>query len=104
MARFWFGLYDLGHRLTKTSYAIQIFRRPLLGKLLFDEQMVLGEDLKLIGQALHHGRFFYFPTTEVYTSTRRFEQEGWFKVFFHWTFVAALPPSLQRRFGYKVVR
>jgi len=103
-ARIWFAFYDFGHFVTKSSYAIQLFKRSILDQISFDEDMALGEDLKLIREAVRYGRFFYFSTSEVYTSTRRFEEEGWFRVFFHWMFVAILPTKLQRRFSYKVVR
>ncbi len=104
IAKFWFMFYDIGHHLTKTSYALQIIKYSLLNNVHFDEHLVVGEDLKLIRDVLHYGKFFYFPTKDVYTSTRRFEQEGWLKIFFSWVFVALLPHRLQRHFGYKVIR
>ena len=104
VARAWFAFYDIGHRLTKASYALQIVRTDVLRDIRFDEHMVIGEDIVLIEQAMQRGNFFFLPTKTVYTSTRRFESEGWWKIFFSWTFVAMLPPSLKRRFDYKVVR
>ncbi len=103
-AKFWFAFYNLGHRLTKTSYSLQIVKYSLLKKVHFDERLVMGEDLKLIRDASQYGRFFYFLTKDVYTSTRRFEQEGWLKVFFHWIFVSLLPYRIQKYFTYKTIR
>ncbi len=103
-AKFWFAFYDLGHRLTKTSYALQIIRQDVLDQINFDESLRMGEDLKLINQARGYGQFFFWPTTLVATSTRRFVKEGWLKVFTHWTLVALLPHPIKRRFGYKVIR
>ncbi|MBU6431316.1 MAG: glycosyltransferase [Patescibacteria group bacterium] len=103
-ANLWFAFYNFGHRLTKTSYAIQIIKTSLLQHISFDENLSMGEDLKLIRDARRYGRFFYFPTKDISTSTRRFEHYGWFNLFFIWMFVAMLPRKLQRRFVYKVIR
>lgn len=103
-ARAWFRFYDFGHRLSKASYSIQIIKSALLSEIHFDEHMVMGEDIVLIKTAMKKGSFFFMPTKSVFTSTRRFDQEGWWKIFFSWTFVAMLPPALKRRFDYKVVR
>ncbi len=103
-AKFWFTFYNLGHKLTKTSFALQIIKTSLLATIHFPEHLEMGEDLNLIVEARKQGNFFYFPTKRVVTSVRRFEQEGWWKVFIHWNFVALLPQSVQKFFHYKVVR
>ncbi|RJQ35577.1 glycosyltransferase family 2 protein [Candidatus Parcubacteria bacterium] len=103
-ARIWFAFYDIGHQLTKTAYSIKMVRRDLFPPIRFDEALVAGEDLHVIAQARHFGKFFFMRTKNVFTSTRRFEQLGWWYVFFTWTFVAALPEKWQRHFTYKVVR
>ncbi|HEY9585689.1 MAG TPA: glycosyltransferase family A protein [Candidatus Paceibacterota bacterium] len=106
IAKFWFFVYNLGHQLTKTSMSIQLFKTSLFSyvHLRFPEHLEMGEDLELIAKALKIGKFFYFPTKDVLTSVRRFEQEGWIKVFMHWNFVALLPGRIQKHFTYKVVR
>lgn len=105
-ARIWFAFYNLGHRLTKTSYAIQLINTSILlsKPIRFDENLSMGEDLKLIHDARRYGNFFYFSTKDVGTSIRRFEHYGWFSIFFFWMFVALLPAKIQRRFVYKVIR
>ena len=103
-ASIWFRFYDWGHRLTKASYSIQVVKTSVLKQFTFDEHLIMGEDLALIAFARKFGKFFVFPTKDVFTSTRRFENEGWFHVFFQWTFVASLPDSIKKRFSYKVVR
>jgi glycosyltransferase involved in cell wall biosynthesis len=104
VAKFWFNLYDLGHRISHTSYSIQIYKSSILKNIHFDENLVIGEDLKLIKDAKKYGKFFFFATKDVYTSSRRFEKAGWWYTFFNWIFVALLPSSLQRHFKYKVIR
>lgn len=103
-ARLWFRFYDFGHWLTKTSYSIKAVRRDLFPPVRFDEALAAGEDLHVIGQARAFGKFFFMRTKSVYTSTRRFEKVGWWKILFLWTFVAVLPERLQKNFGYDVVR
>ncbi len=103
-ARFWFAVYNFGHRIFKTSYSIQIIKRSLLDNIHFDERLTMAEDLKFIKDARKYGKFFYFPTADVYTSTRRFEQIGWIKIFFSWIFGYIIPSWLKRRFTYKVIR
>lgn len=103
-ARLWFRFYDMGHWLTKTSYSIKAVRRNLFPPVRFDEALITGEDLHVIAQARAFGPFFFMRTKSVFTSTRRFEKVGWWKILFIWTFVAILPEEWQKNFGYEVVR
>ena len=103
-AQLWFTFYDLGHKFTKTSYAIQIIKSSLLDRVYFHEDLDMAEDLEFINEAQKYGKFFFLETNEVYTSTRRFEKEGWWYVFLYWNFVALLPDRLKRKFIYKVIR
>ncbi|WP_308212823.1 glycosyltransferase family 2 protein [Mycolicibacterium arenosum] len=104
VARAWFAYYDLAHRLGKGSYAIQIARRSMLSLVRFDEALVMGEDTRFIKDACAQGDFFFLPTDTVLTSTRRFEQVGYWRLFLRWSVVAVLPPRLQRAFGYEIIR
>ena len=103
-ARAWFAYYDLAHRFGKGSYAIQMARRSLFPGIGFDERLTMGEDLDLISRARESGDFFFLPTRTVYTSTRRFETVGYWRLFFRWTFVSVLPARLQKSFGYEIIR
>lgn len=103
-ARLWFAFYDIGHKVFKASYSIQFIKTALLKKVKYDETMTMGEDLKFIKEALKYGKFFLLKTKTVYTSTRRFEQSGWWWIFFQWVFVASLPISWQSKFNYKITR
>ena len=100
----WFAYYDLAHRFGKGSYAIQIARRSVLSRVRFDETLVMGEDLRFIQQARALGDFFFLRTATVYTSTRRFESVGYWKLFLRWSVVAVLPQRVQKAFGYTVIR
>lgn len=103
-ARAWFAYYDLAHRLGKGSYAIQMARRSLFPAIRFDERLIMGEDLQLIKRARESGDFFFLPTNEVFTSTRRFDTVGYWRLFVRWTFVSVLPARLQKLFGYDIIR
>jgi len=103
-AKRWFVFWDLGHKIFKASYAIQIIKRSLLADIRYDVNLEMGEDLKLIKEARRYGKFFFFETKDVLSSTRRFEQVGWWKLFFQWIFIAKLPKFLQKKFTYKVTR
>jgi glycosyltransferase involved in cell wall biosynthesis len=103
-ARFWFGFWNLCHKLFKVSFAIQILKSSLLENIKYDTNLEMAEDLKFIKDARKFGKFFFFHTKTVSSSTRRFEQVGWWNLFFQWTFVAMLPRFLQRKHTYKVTR
>ena len=100
----WFAYYDFSHRFGKGSYSIQIARRSLFPHIRFDERLTMGEDLLLIKQAMQSGAFFFLPTRTVYTSTRRFDTVGYWRLFARWTFVSLLPARVQKSFGYDIVR
>lgn len=103
-AQRWFRFYDIGHKFTKTSYAIQIIKSSLLDRVHFNEDLDMGEDLKFLKDAQKFGKFFFLDTNEVYTSTRRFEKFGWWKLFIYWNIPPLLPNFLKKRFVYKVIR
>jgi len=103
-ARLWFAFYDIGHVICKASYSIQIGKSSLLNLVKYDESMTTGEDIKFIRDLMKYGKFFIFKTKAVSTSTRRFEQVGWWKLLFQWVFVASLPISMQKKFGYEITR
>jgi glycosyltransferase involved in cell wall biosynthesis len=103
-ARAWFFVHNVGHMLSKTSFAIKIVRRDLFPPLRFDERLVTAEDIHMIRQAQAHGKFFYLRTKNVATSTRRFEKLGWWYVMFYWVFVALLPEPWQKHFTYEEAR
>jgi glycosyltransferase involved in cell wall biosynthesis len=103
-ARAWMKFYDLGHRLTMSSYAIQIAKASLLNKVKFNEEIHLAEDLQFIKDCRVYGKFFYFNTDTVLTSTRRFEKIGWFKLFLKWNFDALMWRFRDPKQDYPVIR
>lgn len=103
-ARVWMWIYDLGHRLTKTSYAIQIMKTEMKDYARFDPTLALAEDLKLIRDLLRFGNFFYFDTDTVLTSTRRFDKIGWVTLFIQWNWDALVWKFNKVKKEYPVIR
>jgi len=105
-ARVWFAFYNLAHRVTKTSFAIQIVHAGTFKHYghTYDENLRLSEDLKLIKDMRQNGAFFYMPTISVHTSTRRFLAVGWWRLAFHWCYQALLPHTTKIKLDYKVIR
>lgn len=102
--RLWFRAYDLIHRLTRSSYSIQLARSPIARGIGFRPELSFAEDLTFISECRRYGRFFYIPSDQVATSTRRFEAQGYLKQSLKWLFEALMPMRMKRKRGYDVIR
>ncbi len=100
----WFKLYDYIHRLTKTSYALQIARTQVAAKVGFQADLDLAEDLLFIKGCLKYGRFFFLSTDQASTSTRRFNSVGYLRLSIFWMVGALLPTRLKLRLKYNAIR
>jgi len=104
-ARAWFAFYNWGHKLTKTSFAIQFMRSSLRDKVRFDEEIHFAEDMKFISDLRKYGAFCYIDTENTLTSTRRFDTVGWLKQFIMWNWEALVLAKTSRRKGeYRAIR
>lgn len=103
-ARLWFSAYDLIHRLTRSSYSIQLARSPIARGVRFNPQLSFAEDLTFISESRRYGRFFFIPSDQVATSTRRFEARGYFRQSLRWLVEALMPMRMKRKRGYDVIR
>lgn len=103
-ARAWFMMYDIIHRVTRSSYAIQIARSGIARDIGFNEDLHFSEDLGFIGECRRYGQYFFVPTDQVSTSTRRFEARGYLRQGLRWVFEALLPLRLKVNQSYDVVR
>lgn len=103
-ARLWFAFYDVIHRVTHTSYAIQLARTPIARGVGFHAALNFAEDLTFIRECRRYGRFFFVPTNQVATSTRRFEARGYLRQSLRWLMEALMPMKMKRRRGYDVIR
>lgn len=100
----WFKIFDIFHKFTKTSYSIQIAKSDIAKKIGFDEELNFSEDLKFIKYLLIYGDFFFVNTDKVYSSTRRFRKNGYFKTVFEWILQAVMPKSKKRNKEYTSYR
>jgi len=103
-ARHWFRLYDLWHRVTHTSYSLQIVRAEVAGKIRYDERLSYSEDLDYLKQARPYGPFFFFQTDAVMSSARRFARHGYLRQTLVWLYQALQPVSVKKNKRYEVVR
>ncbi len=102
--RAWFRAYDIIHRLTRTSFSIQIARTPVARGVRFREDLNFAEDLNFIQECRRYGRFFFVTTDQVSTSTRRFDSVGYLRLALRWTFEALLPMRFKINRKYDVIR
>lgn len=103
-ARLWFRAYDGLHRLTRTSFSIQLVDARIARVVRFDERLAFSEDLKFIRDCRRKGRFALMPTSAVTTSTRRFRQCGYLRQSLRWSMQALMPMRQRRKRDYDVVR
>ena|GEM_PF-120430 len=102
--RSWFRAYDVIHRLTRTSYSIQVARTQVARGVRFREDLNFSEDLNFIQECRRYGRFFFVPTDQVSTSTRRFDSVGYLRLALRWAFEALLPMRFKINRRYDVIR
>ena len=103
-ARAWFSAYDHIHRLTRTSFSIQVARTQIAQGVRFREDLNFSEDLTFIQECCRYGRFFFVPTDQVITSTRRFDSQGYLRLSLRWTYQALLPLRCKVNRKYDVIR
>ena len=102
--RSWFRIYDVIHRVTRTSYALQFAAAPVARKIGFHPELELAEDLVFIKGCREHGDFFFLDTDQVSTSTRRFNSVGYLRLGLYWLAGALVPVRFKRNWRYHVIR
>jgi glycosyltransferase involved in cell wall biosynthesis len=100
----WFKFYNWGHKFTQSSFSIQIAKSSAAKKIIFDEDLSFEEDYKFLNDVKKQGKYFFFDTRSVLTSTRRFDSYGWNKLFFVWLSYVITPSFVKRKIRYKVIR
>lgn len=103
-ARGWYHFYNLANHITKTTRSIQIIKKDLLTNIRYDENLSFGEDTKLIKEIQKKSEFFYLGTKNVFASTRRFQNKGWFRQLFLWVYLHFLPEEKKKNISYEVLR
>ncbi len=103
-ARAWFAVYNYIHRLTRSSFSIQIARTQIARGVRFREDLNFAEDLMFIQECRRYGRFFFVPTDQVSTATRRFDSCGYLRQSLRWMYEALLPLRFKANRKYDVIR
>lgn len=80
-ARFWFWYRNQTDKMLRTMDTIHIVRVDLISKVKYDEIYHFTEDLRYAAEIKKCGKYFFMPTKNVISSTRRFEKLGYFKMF-----------------------
>ena len=70
----------------------------------FDEKLSITEDAEICNAARIKGSFFFLNTSEVSTSSRRYDQTGWAIPLLDTIRIAFLPLEERRKIEYKVIR
>jgi glycosyltransferase involved in cell wall biosynthesis len=104
VARMWYHFYNFANRVVKTTRSIQVIRRDLLKDIKFDEELTFDEDTMLLRQCQKKTKYFFMKTKSVFSSTRRFEKNGWIRQLFEWIYLASLPYEKKKKVRYKVLR
>jgi len=106
LARGWYHFYNFANHATRTTRSIQILNSDILraNNLRCNELLTFDEDTELLGKCKKYGKYFYFVTDQVFSSTRRFDRNGWVKQLFIWISWHFRPYSKKMKINYPVVR
>lgn len=104
LAKGWYRFFNLANYLTHTTRSIQCIRRDLLKDRRYDETLTFGEDTKMLQACSRTSRHFYLRTRSVFSSTRRFQKNGWIGQLFNWIYLASLPYSKKQSARYTAIR
>ncbi len=103
-ARGWYRFYNIANFLAVTTRSIQCIRRDLLNDLRYDESLTFGEDTRMLKESKRRARHFYLKTRSVFSSTRRFQQNGWVRQLCSWIYMASLPYEKKKSLRYPPTR
>ncbi len=102
-SRFWYKYTNMTDKILKVMHRVHIVRADLARSERYDESLSVGEDLHY-GRALgKRGKYFFMPTKSVISSTRRFKQKGYIRMFFI-NMRAGLPKWLLKNADWEVIR
>jgi glycosyltransferase involved in cell wall biosynthesis len=103
-ARAWYRFYNFANRVVRTTRSIQVIRRDLLRDFRFDEALTFDEDTFLLRQCKTRSKYFFMKTDRVFSSTRRFEINGWVRQLIEWISFASRSYEAKKHIQYRVVR
>ncbi|MHB8106337.1 MAG: glycosyltransferase family 2 protein [Candidatus Cryosericum sp.] len=104
VARGWYHFYNTICYATRTTKSIQFIRRDLLNDIRYDESLTFGEDERMLKECRHRARHFYLRSKGVFSSTRRFLQNGWIREPFTSIYLILLPYKKKQSIDYTAPR
>ena len=104
VARGWYHLFNIICYATRTTKSIQFIRRDLLNDIRYDESLTFGEDERMLMECRRRARHFYLRTNGVFSSTRRFLQNGWMRELFYSFSLILLPYKKKQSIDYTAPR
>jgi len=104
VARGWYHFYNIISYATRTTKSIQFIRRDLLNDIRYDESLTFGEDERMLKECRRHARHFYLRSKSVFSSTRRFLQNGWIREPLHSIYLIILPYKKKQLIDYMAPR
>jgi len=105
VARGWYHFYNTISYATRTTKSIQFIRRDLLNDIRYDESLTFGEDERMLKECRHRRvGHFYLKSRSVFSSTRRFLQNGWIREPFTSIYLILLPYKKKQSVDYTAPR
>ncbi|MHB8071191.1 MAG: glycosyltransferase family 2 protein [Candidatus Cryosericum sp.] len=104
VARGWYHFYNFICYATRTTKSIQFIRRNLLNDIRYDESLSFGEDERMLKECRRRARHFYLRSNGVFSSTRRFLQNGWMRELLHSIHLIILPYKKKQSVDYAAPR
>ncbi|MHB8107529.1 MAG: glycosyltransferase family 2 protein [Candidatus Cryosericum sp.] len=104
VARGWYHFYNFICYATRTTKSIQFIRRDLLNDIRYDESLTFGEDERMLMECRRRARHFYLRSNGVFSSTRRFLQNGWIRELLHSIHLIILPYKKKQSVDYAAPR
>ena len=102
-SRFWYAYTNITDKMLKVMHRVHIVRADLARREKYNESLSVGEDLHYGRTLGKRGKYFFMPTESVISSTRRFKQKGYLRMFFI-NMRAGLPKWVLKHFEWEVVR
>lgn len=103
-SNFWLAYRNITDRLFKIMHVIHIVKKEILNKEKYDEELTIMEDVNYGRSLSKHGKYFFMKTNDVITSARRFEKNGYIKMFFINIYIGILPKKILKKKTWATIR
>ena len=101
---FWSWYLNATDKLIRIMHRVHIVRAELARRVVYDENLVLSEDLRYSRDLSKFGNYFFMKTDSVVTSARRFKSKGYVKMFFVNMITGLFPKKVLTKKDWEVIR